>query len=387
MTSNKRYDIAIILPDWYAFLHDVMEGVLETRGIRDHCHFRNFISKDFNQPIEFPKGYQPDGILVSYDDDHYDASWLNDFDIPIVNVFSSSTQAHPTVSACPRSMAKIVVEHFSTLGFKQVGVVGTKNQTYSSHVHQLIIEECKKKNLPFWYEEVPDGIMAGAWSQLEKNAPNLKKKLLHPEAKTGIYAIHDMRGRLLADYCTELGVRVPEDIGILGRFDTINARLCTPELSSVVIPGKQIGGRAMHLLMQLIEKQSVEDLNPLIKITELRVRESTVGKSTPDMIALQARTIIRENSCKGLTVDELIQALPLARSTFEKRYKALTGSSPAQEIRKIRVEKARKLLLTSKKTVDEIAYEVGFTDARPFVVFFKREVGQTPGEFRKTYVY
>jgi len=79
--------------------------------------------------------------------------------------------------------------------------------------------------------------------------------------------------------------------------------------------------------------------------------------------------MIRENSCKGLTVEELIQALPIARSTFEKRYQALTGSTPAAEIRKIRIEKARQLLLTSKKTIDEIAADVGFNDARPFVVF------------------
>ena len=390
MKSTKIYDIAIIFPDWYHFLHDVMEGVLEIPGVRHHCHFRNFISTDFNEPVEFPKGYQPDGILVSYDDSYFDASWLADYGVPVVNIFSSNKNpnqhSYPTVGVDPKSLTKIIVGHFDALGFKCIGVLGTKNQTYLSDFYRFFIEECKRKKLPHWYVDIPDGINAGCWTQLEEYAPDLKNKLLHPEKRTGIYATHDMRGRLIADYCTDLGVRVPEDIGILGRFDSINARLCTPELSSVVMPAKQIGARAIQLLINQIEKNPIEDLYPMVDANEIRVRKSTVGSSSPDIIALQARTIIRENACKGLTVDELIQALPIARSTFEKRYQALTGATPAAEIRKIRMDKARQLLLTSTKTIDEIAFEVGFTDPRPFVVFFKREVKQTPGEFRNTHV-
>lgn len=52
--------------------------------------------------------------------------------------------------------------------------------------------------------------------------------------------LDDARGRLFADYCTELGVLLPVGMGILDRFDSILARLGAPELSSVVIPGQQI---------------------------------------------------------------------------------------------------------------------------------------------------
>jgi LacI family transcriptional regulator len=383
MEPTKRYDIAVIFPDWYSFLNEVMEGVLAIHSIRSQCHFRNFISTDFNQPADFPHGYQPDGILVSYDDDQFDAGWLDDLDIPVVNIFASNTQKHPTVSSDLESLARVAVDHFATLGFEEIGFLGTCDQPYSKIARQTFQDECDRRKLAFWAIDIPDGIKTGAWARLEEEAPELKDRLVNPNGRTGIYANHDMRGRLLVDYCTDLGVKVPEDIGVLGRFDSINARLCTPELSSVVLPAKQIGGQAMQMLINLIDQNEVENLYPSIKVSEVRVRASTVGQTDPDMIVLQARTMIRENACRGITVDELIQTLPLARSTFEKRYRALTGSSPAQDIREIRVTTARALLLTSKKTVDEIAYDVGFTDARPFVVFFKREVGETPGEFRK----
>lgn len=383
--SSKCYNIAVVLPDWYHFLTQVMEGVLAIHGIRSHCRFRNFISSDFTQPVDFPHGYKPDGILVSYDDELFDAQWLDELDIPVVNIFTSSKKKHPSVGVDLQSLAQAAIEHFAHLNFTEIGFLGTRGTPFTQIIDKMFMEECAKHGLPYWSIDLPDGIKTGAWASLEEEAPELRNRVLNPKGRTGIYAFHDMRARLLVEYCMDLGVKVPEDIGVLGRFDTINARLSTPELSSMVTPARQIGTSAIQLLVNLIEGAEVKDLHPMIEISEIRVRQSTVGKADPDMIVLQARTMIRENACKGLTVDELIQTLPLARSTFEKRYRALTGASPAQDIREIRVETARQLLLTTKKTVDEIAFEIGFTDSRPFVVFFKREVGDTPGEFRKKF--
>ena len=383
MANQKSYDIAVIFPEWYSFLNDVMESILGIRGIRHHCHFRNFVSKDFNLPVEFPQGYQPDGIICSYDDDSYEAEWLNALGIPIVNIFSSDKKTHPTVSSSYESVSKLVVDHFSALGYQEIGLLHTLGMATAEKMRQAFEEKCSKLNIPFWAIPVPDGIPAGDWSKLEQTAPGLKEKLLGCHRKTGIFTSHDTRGRLLADYCTELGIAVPDRVGILGRFDSINARLCTPELSSVIMPSKRIGTEAVQFLVQLIEGKEVANQHICVETSEIRVRESTVGKDNPDMIVLRARQLIREKSCEGITVDELAQALPIARSTFEKRYRALTGMSPAQEIRKIRENTARELLLTTQQSIEEIASNIGFTDPRPFVVFFKREVGMTPGEFRK----
>lgn len=381
----KTYNIAVIFPDWYTFLYDAIEGILAVHSIRQHCRFRNFISLDFSHAIEFPDGYEPDGLLVCYDEDRIDADWIDEVGVPVVNLYSTLKKHHPSVTTDTNSIAKQAVEHFAALGYAAFGYLRTRGQPSAAMIERALRDHCQQNNLPFWTVIIPDGIMTGAWQELENEAPLLKKKLVRPEGRTGIYAGHDMRGRLLVDYCTDLGINIPEDIGVLGRFDSINARLCTPELSSIVVPGKKIGVRAIQLLIELITGKEPSDLHPTLEATEIRVRQSTVQESDPDMVVIRARSIIRENACKGLTVDELIQSLPVARSTFEKRHRALTGSSPAQDIREARVAKSRELLLTTRKAIDEIAAEVGFSDARPFVVFFKREVGETPGEFRKKF--
>lgn len=383
-SSDKLYEIAVILPQWYAFLYDIMEGILEVHSIRRHCHFRNFIHDDFTKEVAFPQGYTPDAILVSYDDGTHPAGWLTKLGLPIVNIYNSPKPLHPSVGPDVESIAHTVVEHFANLSYDSIGVLDTLNHATHSQFELSIKNECHKRNIDFWSTSVPDGIPAGSWSELENSSPELKAKLLGHKGKIGIYTHHDMRARLLADYCTHLGLNIPDQVGILGRFDSINARLSTPELSSIITPGKEIGSRAIQLLIKMVENQPIDHYHIRVKCLGVRVRESTVGSADPDMIALQARSIIRENACKAITVDELANLLPIARSSFEKRYKALTGISPAQEIRNIRVDTARKLLTATHKTIEEIARAVGFQDPRPFIVFFKREVGLTPGEFRKS---
>ena len=385
MKATKQYNIAVIFPNWYAYLNDIIEGLLAIHSIRSHCRFLNIISDDMNQPVEFPHGFKPDGILVSYDDDIVDAKWLDELGVPIVNIFSSIKKSHPTVGMDIQSVAVLAVDHFIQLNFEKIGMLGTHESSSTPKFYEAFGAECAKRKIPFWKIDFTDGVMPGEWARLEKEAPGLKQILLNPGGRTGIFTSQDMRGRLLIDYCRDLGVNVPEDIGVLGRFDTLNARLSTPELSSIVAPTTEIGTHAMQLLINLIEGESVQNPHIQVDVKQVKVRASTISEADPDMVVLHARTIIRNCSCNGLTVDELVQSLPIARSTFEKRYRAMTGSSAAHHIREIRVKTARQLLLTTKRPIDEIASDIGFNDARPFVVFFKRETGETPGEFRKKF--
>ena len=386
MPSKKNYEIAVILPSMYQFLYEVMEGVLAIRGVRHHCNFRHFLLNEEHDKVDFPKGYQPDGAIVSYNDDSEDrVQWLFGLQIPIVNVFNSTNPIHPSVFTSPESLAKVIVEHFITLQFEEIGVLSTAELTLCDPVSEHIKSLCEQQNVPTWEIPVSDDNNHQDFRKLSTEAPTLKDKLTDRTTRCGIYTTHDARGRLLADYCAELGVSVPDKIGILGRFDSIHARLSTPELSSLAVPAREIGEQAIQLLIGLIEKKVDLNEHIAIDIKEIRVRESTIGKDNTDLAILKARQMIREQSTRGITVDEIVQSMPMARSTFEKRYRALTGAAPAQDIRNFRQNAARELLLTTSLSVEDISLKVGFTDPRPFVVFFKREAGLTPGEFRKTY--
>lgn len=83
-------------------------------------------------------------------------------------------------------------------------------------------------------------------------------------------------------------------------------------------------------------------------------------------------------------IENLYQALQISRVQLHRKLMALTGLSASHFIRAYRLEKGREMLLQTTKSVSEIAYEVGFSDANYFTKTFTLEYGITPSAIRKT---
>jgi signal transduction histidine kinase/DNA-binding response OmpR family regulator len=83
------------------------------------------------------------------------------------------------------------------------------------------------------------------------------------------------------------------------------------------------------------------------------------------------------------TVEELGHSVSMSRSSFFNKVKSLTGLSPVEFIRDIRLKRAAQILVTGQFLIKEVAYMTGFSDARYFGECFKTKFGMTPAEFKK----
>ena len=83
-----------------------------------------------------------------------------------------------------------------------------------------------------------------------------------------------------------------------------------------------------------------------------------------------------------LGVDTIASAMGLERSQFYRKIKALTNYAPVELIRRLRLKQARTLLLTTQKTISEIAYETGFSTPAYFAKCYRDAYGVTPSEAR-----
>jgi AraC-like DNA-binding protein len=83
-------------------------------------------------------------------------------------------------------------------------------------------------------------------------------------------------------------------------------------------------------------------------------------------------------------VNELCEAMNMSRSLFYKKVKMLTGVSPVEYIRSIRLQEAAQLLKTEKYKVYEVMYLVGFNDQKYFRQCFTKEFGHSPSEYIKS---
>ena len=91
---------------------------------------------------------------------------------------------------------------------------------------------------------------------------------------------------------------------------------------------------------------------------------------------------IREHACENIDVGDILRAVPLSRSTLERRYEKILGRSPKQDILRFRLNRAKQLLTETSLTLDAIAEKVGLEHTEYLGRIFKKKFGLTPARFR-----
>lgn len=100
----------------------------------------------------------------------------------------------------------------------------------------------------------------------------------------------------------------------------------------------------------------------------------------------RAKRVMYDNINNSLDLPEIASQLGVSYSKFRIDFKKQTGVSPLQYHLLLKVEKSKELLLNTKKSQKEIAYELGFESDYYFNRLFKRKTGLAPGKFRKMYL-
>ena len=103
-----------------------------------------------------------------------------------------------------------------------------------------------------------------------------------------------------------------------------------------------------------------------------------------DVEVAAAVRFIREHACSGISVKDLLQAIPLSRRVLEARFRKLLGRSPHEEIERVRFERVRQLLRETQLQLSDVARRSGFRNAEYLATAFRRKFGISPNTFRKT---
>jgi LacI family transcriptional regulator len=216
-------------------------------------------------------------------------------------------------------------------------------------------------------------------AQAERAATAWVASLPRPAA---IFAAHDALAHRLAQACQVAGLRVPQDIALLGCLnDEFLCNASQPPLSSVSVPVPALGYEAARLLDSLMagttQPQRLE-LPPLGVVT----RQSTDPAAVADPELATALRFIRTHATERIRVEDIASATELSRSSLERRFRAVLGRGPLAELLRERVDRAKHLLAETDLTVKEVARLVGFHDTRHLSVTFRQKVGVGPAAFR-----
>ena len=108
-------------------------------------------------------------------------------------------------------------------------------------------------------------------------------------------------------------------------------------------------------------------------------------KGHADKEVLKAQDFIEKNIHEKISIDELAGLVSVGRRSFERRFKLATNNSVLEYIQRIKIEAAKRQFESSRKNINAVMYDVGYTDTKAFRDLFKKITGLTPVEYRNKY--
>jgi transcriptional regulator GlxA family with amidase domain len=108
-------------------------------------------------------------------------------------------------------------------------------------------------------------------------------------------------------------------------------------------------------------------------------------KEHNDPEILKAQEFIENNYHEKITIDELANKYSVGRRSFERRFKKATNNTIIEYIQRIKIEAAKRSFESSRKNINEVMYDVGYSDTKAFRTIFKKVTGLTPVEYRNKY--
>lgn len=200
----------------------------------------------------------------------------------------------------------------------------------------------------------------------------------------GIFACTDAWARVVARYASLAGLRIPEDLALVGvDNDALECEIAAPPLSSVAVPWGRYGETAARLVQSGLRGEPIAGTRVLVEPLDVVVRRSSDTFAIEDPLVAAAVAWIHGHVEQRLTVPTVASAIRATRQRLERGFRRHLGRTVLDEIRSARVAVARRLLWNTDLPLIDIARRSGFTNAALLNVAFHREVGLPPGAYRR----
>ncbi|MFM9963174.1 MAG: substrate-binding domain-containing protein [Planctomycetaceae bacterium] len=310
--------------------------------------------------------------------------------VPLVNVWFNSPAKDDFLGVFPdmAAVGRLQAEHFLSRGLRRFAVLTCEDdaQKLAAESFRATIAaadgECVREKLPL----DPCRSFA-AWQHTEQRIEAWMERWQLP---IGVSIASEEAGRIVIQICRRRGWRVPGDVAIIaGTNEEVLCNHPRPSLTSVEFGYERIGYEAARLLDGLMQSRSKRraprNESPqhlLLPPQGLIVRESTDFYAVDDEVVAQALRFIAANSHLDINVDDVAQALTLHPRTLQRRFREVVDWPIADEIRRVRIERAKRELIHTERSMTEIAGDVGFGSRMRMYDIFKREFGVTPREYR-----
>jgi len=304
--------------------------------------------------------------------------------VPVVNVWlNSPARSLPAVLHDVAAGARLAVDHLVARGVRRFAHIGYPNDRLTELQRETIREVIEPLGADLVSHEMPPGVgrPGREWAAFQKSLDRWMSTWQRP---IGVIVAHDTPARYLADRCQQRGLRVPDDVAIVGTCnEPIVCQQSEPTLSSVEFGFDAVGERAAALLDELMAGRPVPASAVLVPPVEIAVRQSSDVFAVADTLVAEAVGYIVAHEGRRLQVEDVARRFEVCRRTLDRRFHDALGRSVAREIARVRIERLKQHLAEGNAPLKTLASRLGFSNQQRLCETFRRLVGMTPGEFRR----
>ncbi len=316
--------------------------------------------------------------------DPWSLDLVESWGFPTVNVAGNlMVEGFPSVLPDNRKVGELAARHFHEKGFRSLAYLSSAGRVSSDLRQEGFMAAARDLGLE--PPRIPQPVREGNTNKRVGSERGIDKWLLGLPKPCGLLAFNDSSATNALQRCHQLGIAVPTQLAVLGvDNDPMICETAFPPLSSVNPNFRKIGQIAAELLRQMLAGKggnipSVTRVDPLGVIG----RHSTDILAVEDEMVARALRYIRQHASENIGVADLLVEVPLSRRMLERRFRDCVGHTLHDEIIRVRVERAKTLLVGGHANVDQVGEACGFNYPAHFTSVFRTQTGMTPSAFRK----
>jgi LacI family transcriptional regulator len=345
-------------------------------GVADHARRSGWevllVCRDGSDAIAELRIWAGHGV-IAYRADATLADYLHRRQIPLIET-SLRPGSGVAVHVDEAHLARQVAAHLAAIGRREPAFCGIRGNPVSDLRHAAFCATVGTlvRRFDVRHEEAHEDLrLFGRWLAA----------LPRPAALWAISDVVAMRAMVAA---THQGLRIPEDLAVLGTGDdTLLTSMITPQLSSARVPARAIGRAAAVLLGRILAGEAPPADPLLLPSPGISVRASTSVVDTVDTIVSAAMRFIRERAGSPIGVASVARSVGVARRNLERRFLAELGRGVGEDLHQVRMQIAHDLLADSRQRIEKIAVRCGYNSAAAFSRAFRRQYGHSPSLHRR----
>ena len=305
--------------------------------------------------------------------------------IPLVNVWQNSPANEVTsVFSDNKKAGVIAAEHLLGRGLRRFGFLGFNRDKADLQQLHGFTETLKNEGHQSTIFKFNRSVIEGNADGWEQFIFQLRKWVRELQLPVGIHATSDINCRYLIEICKSLELKIPHDIAIVGSGN--EPLICNspyPSLTSIDKNFEEVGYQAAKLLDEMVKSGEGSKEIKYCQPQGIVPRQSTDSYASDHPKVALALRYIAESANRRIKVNDVVNAVATNRRTLERNFREFTGRTISQEILRMRIERAKRLMMESDLSLKELSAELGYRNSDHFYKSFLRAEGQTPSSFRK----